>query len=163
MRNARCLNDARSPGSWQGKNPFLTPGANAPLMRPRSLRYYRGQSLRASRRNTSLRSGPCLSVEHERSKSHAFPAHGEGAPKGRKRSMSKVQRSAVQGPLPPLARSPFPGDATGIPRSAPLRGEVLQAGSLATSAAALRAPAGRRLWARGLRQNNEVFCHSSAK
>ena len=28
---------------------------------------------------------------------------------------------------------------------------------------ALRAPAGRRLWARGLRQNNEVFCHSSAK
>ncbi len=38
------------------KNPFLTPGANAPLMRPRSLRYYRGQSLRASRRNTSLRS-----------------------------------------------------------------------------------------------------------
>ena len=38
------------------KNPFLTPGANAPLMRPRPLRYYRGQSLRASRRNTSLRS-----------------------------------------------------------------------------------------------------------
>ena len=37
MLNARCLNDAHSSGSWQGKNPFLTPGANAPLMLPRPL------------------------------------------------------------------------------------------------------------------------------
>jgi len=87
VRNARCLNDARSPGSWQGKNPFLTPGANAPLMRPRPLRYYRGQLLRASRRNTSLRSDSCPSAEHERSKLRAFSAHGEGGPEARKRPM----------------------------------------------------------------------------
>ena len=37
MLNARYLNDAHSSGSWQGKNPFLTPGANAPLMLPRPL------------------------------------------------------------------------------------------------------------------------------
>ena len=56
-----------------------------------------GQSLRASRRNTSLRSGSCSSAEHEPRKSRAVPAHG-GVKRGMPVASPGVARRAERGP-----------------------------------------------------------------